>query len=101
VLVGLLCSGCAGTQVVPNPTGYLQLSRGDAVSKKLLDENTARVPRGVWARQKIGTVCFEPEDLGEIILFIEESCARSQRCVREAGEQIEKSKRSMERIGLP
>jgi hypothetical protein len=86
---------------VPNPTAYLQLSRGDAVSKKLLEEGTTRVPRGVWARQKIGTVCFEPEDLGDIILFIEESCARSQRCVREAGDQIEKSKRSMERIGLP
>jgi hypothetical protein len=99
VLVGLLCS-CA-SQPVPNPTGFLQLTRGDAAAKRLLDEEVTRISRAQWQRMRIGTICYTPEDVESIILFIEQTCNRYQNCVREAVEGIQRSKRNMERMGLP
>lgn len=88
-------SSCGVT--VPNPQGCLQLSRGDAYCRNLFTDNPVKKSIEQWEREKIGTVCYKPQDVGALIKFIEEVCQRGQNCV---GDWEQRLNKSMDNMGV-
>jgi len=88
VAIGVVSS--CGVQT-PNPLGCLQLSRGDAYCRRLFTDETVSKPKQVWDREKIGTICYSPSDVGKLITFIEEVCQRGQNCVGDWEQRLESS----------
>lgn len=82
-------SSCGVT--VPDLQGCLQLSRGDAYCRNLFTERPVSKPKSVWDTEKIGTICYKPDDVGRLITFIEEVCQRGQNCVGDWEQRLDKS----------
>jgi hypothetical protein len=76
---------------VPDPLGCLQLSRGDAYCRRLFTDQPVSKPKSVWDQEKIGTVCYKPDDVGRLITFIEEVCQRGQNCVGDWEKRLDNS----------
>jgi len=87
--VAVILSSCGVS--VPNPEGCLQLTRGDAACRTLFTEGTRRIPKSVWQRERIGTICYQPEAVGNIINFIEQVCNRGQNCVSDWERRLDES----------
>ena len=95
ICIGVIAILCSCGVKVPNPTGHLQLPSGAAVSRKLFTEDEKFIPKDVWDRQRIGTVCYTPTDVGKLINFIEEVCARGQTCVSDWQKKLAGSMNNM------
>jgi hypothetical protein len=86
-------SSCGVT--VPDPQGCLQLTRGDAYCRNLFTERPVRKSVAQWSKEKIGTICYAPDDVGKLIKFIEEVCQRGQNCVSDWETRLEQSMDNM------
>ena len=93
IVVAVFLSSC-GVKV-PDPKGCLQLTRGNASCRNLFTDRVEEIPARRWERERIGTICYEPKDVGEIIRFIEEVCNRGQNCVRDWEDRLQDSLSNM------
>ena len=87
VLVVILCS-CGG-YTVPNEEGCLQKTRGTARCKHFFTDGVRELSKAEWDLEKLGTICYKPQSVGNILFFIEKVCNQSQNCVTDLRAKIE------------
>jgi len=87
VLVATLCS--CGPDVIPDEEGCLQQTRGKARCKHFFKDGVRNLSKPEWDLEKIGTICYKPQSIGNILFFIEKVCNRSQNCVSDIRSRIE------------
>lgn len=92
-LVVVLCS--CGVKV-PDFTSCVQLASGGAYCNNFLTDQPRRVSKASWDNEKVGTVCLDPTNYGDVLEFIEQACNRNQNCIKEADK---KTREYMEKMG--